>query len=330
MTPQQKRTQNDIDGLAWIHRFAWLRPNELGALLWSSNGHARHQADRLVRSWRERGLVLERTLPERAGRALVLASRGVQLLASAGIDASSGKDVGETHGGIWVPPATWRHDLLAAGVLVDLYLKGFDVLPEAHIRRHAGRVAKLPDGLAVKGTQVIWLEVERAHKAGAAMRGLADALCAVTEGSAAPVHGHRPTHVLVAYEPGALDTRGHGLNHRARLSKAVGAAARRDVPITWARCLTRSGGIDAIHYETGRVEADRASAIMQRLNAAGWRPETGVLASNYGHFRALVWEDDEAECWAWQVDELPGGRVATISEAKRRCAEQLAALASKS
>lgn len=323
MSPHEQSFQNDTNGLSWLHRFGWLRTHELGPLLWPSNSEARHRADRLARSWRERGLVLERVLPQRAGRALVLAAGGVRLLADAGFEAASGKDFGETHGGVWVPPMTWRHDLLANGVLVDLHRKGFEVLPEAHIRRHAGRVAKMPDGLAVRGHQVIWLETEMARKTGPSMRLLADALCSVGEGAAAPIMGLRPTHSVVAFADARRDERGHTLNHRRRVSAAVAAAARRAVPITWASCTLCGAGVEAVSYVEGIVEADRAAAIMRRLESAGWHPETGVLAANYGARRALVWEDEDAGCWAWQVDDLPAGRVATISEAKRCCAEEL-------
>lgn len=324
MNPHSQSIQNDLDGLSWLHRFGWLRSHELGPLLWPSSRYARHQAHRLARSWRARGLVLERELPARAGRALVLAAAGVRLLAGAGIAAATGKDFGETHSGRWVPPATWRHDLLATRVLVDLYLKGFEVLPEAYIRRHAGHLAKLPDGLAVQDGRVIWLEVEMARKTGPAMRMLADALCAIGEGSAAAVLGHKPTDALVAYQAGVQDERGHALSHRQRVSRAVSAQARRTVPITWASCTDGEVGAGAISYEAAVVEADRASAILARLDAAGWRNE-GCIVSNYGPRIARVWEDDEAACWAWQVDELPGGRATNISAAKRRCAEVLAA-----
>lgn len=319
--------QNDIQGLSWLHRFGWLRTHELGPLLWPSNTAARHRADRLARSWRERGLVIERTLPMRAGRALVLAAGGVRFLGAAGVEASSGKDVGETHRGLWVPPLTWRHDLLAAGVLVDLHLKGFEVLPETHIRRHAGKSLKLPDGLAVKGPQVIYLEVEMARKSGASMRTLADALCAVGEGTVAPLLGLRPTQSVVAFAAGQQDERGHALSHRLRVSTAVAATARRSVPITWASCSLRGAGVESVTYTDGVVEGDRAAAVMRRLEAAGWHAETGALECHYGARRALVWKDDDADCWAWQVDDLPAGRVDTITQAKRRCAEVLASSA---
>lgn len=327
MSPLEQHLQNDLDGLQWIHKFGWLRAAELGQLLWTGNASARHQADRLARSWLKRRLVIARPLPYRAGRALVLAAAGVRLLAEHHIAATTGKDWGETVGKTWHPPASWKHDLHTAGLLADLYVHGFEVVPEQHIRRHTGQLVKLPDGIATRGDQVVWVETEAARKTGQSMRALANALCSVTDGTAAPILGLKPTHVMVAFSPKQRDERGHALSHRLRLSRAVAAVARQAVPMTWASCTMRGVGLDSVTYADDLIEADRAAAVLRRLDASGWRPETGVLVCNYGLRRALVWEDDEAGAWAWQVDDLPAARVGTVSEAKRRCAEQLAALA---
>lgn len=326
MSPVEQHLQNDLDGLQLIHNFGWLRTRELGPLMWPNSLHARHQADRLVRSWRERRLIIERELPEHAGRAVVLAAKGVRLLADYGIVAKSGKDFGEMSERQWSPPMTWRHDLLATEVLVHLYLQGFEVYPEAQIRRQAGRHEKLPDGLAHKGEQVIYVEVEHARKSGPAMKALAQALCSVAQGNMTPILGLRPTRVLVAFASQQVDERSYALNHRERVRKAVAAIARCAVPLTWASCkTTRPNGVLGIECVTDLVEADRAAAIHRRLDAIGWRDEAGVLVCSYGTRSAAVWEDDEAECWGWQVDDLPGERASNLSEAKRRCAEALAA-----
>jgi hypothetical protein len=328
---QQRR--NDRDGLAWLAKFGWLRTTELGPLLWPNNSTCRQQADRLARSWLKRRLVLARELPERAGRALVLATAGVRLLAEFGIAATSGKDIGEmTAWRIplkwqppWLPPATWRHDLLVAGVLVELHKRGFEVLPEAHIRQNAGWLIKVPDGLAVRGTQVIWLEVEAARKSGKAMRELAVALCAVADQSAASVLGHRPTLALVAYEDGAQDERGHTLNHRARVRSAVAAAAKTDVRLMWARCSLRGpAGVGEVKYEEELVPADCVTDVLTRMD---WQPdpdEDGVLVGGYGGHRARVWEYDGD--WCWQIDDELSPVADTQAAAQRECAAQIVAL----
>lgn len=326
LTPQEQRHQNDLDGLHWVHKFGWLGSHHLGQLLWPGNASARHQADRLARAWVRRRLVIARDLPERHGRAFVLSAAGARFLTNHGIAASSGKDIGETQAGVWTPPSTWRHDELAADVLVKLYQLDFEVMPEPHLRRIVGAAAKLPDGLAVRDGDVVHLEVELARKTGASMRHQAEVLCAIAEDSAPRIMGLRPTHAMVAFLENQQDERGHTLSHRTRVSRAVAAAARRAVPLTWACCTGNSPSTRVIRFIDDLIEADRAAPILRRLEASGWRPETGVLTSNYGSRRVFVWEDEDTGCWAWQVDNLPAGRVDTLSAAKRSCAEQLAAL----
>lgn len=338
MNAYEKHNLNDRDGLDWVHRFGWLRTLELGALLWpgTAEASATRQANRLAKSWVKRGLVLERQLPENAGRALVLATGGVRVLAEHGIEATSGKDVGKLidnptwrpplkYEPLWLPPLTWRHDLLAAGVLVDLHLRGYKVLPEATIRRHAGNLIKIPDGLAVKDKQVLWLEVESARKTGKAMRDLADALCAVSDKQAAAVLGHRPTHVLVAHTADSKDERGHKLSHRTRIRAAVAEAARKDVNIAWAACTLRgAAGVGAIEYKEERIQSDRAAAILKRME---WRlsaEEEGVWVASYGDRLGYIWEDDGF--WGYQVEGRTGGTADSEAAAKRACAAEIASM----
>lgn len=327
MNAFEKHKLNDRDGLDWVHRFGWLRTFELGALLWpDTNEQSRtRQANRLARSWIERGLVLERVLPEGSGRALVLATGGVRLLSEYGVEANTGKDIGKLIDGQWLPPLTWRHDLLATGVLIDLYLRGYEVLPEAHIRRHAGNLVKIPDGLAIKNKTVVWLEVESARKTGKAMRELADALCVVGNGKAAPICGHKPTNALVAYPADLKDERGHALSHRTRVRTAVAEAAKSDVGIDWAACAIRgAAGVGAIKYEREIVQANRAAAILKRLD---WNPnDDGVLVASYGKNTAFVWEDADGLGWGYCINDNAGDRADTQAAAKRKCAAALASL----
>lgn len=322
----QSRT-NDLVGLGWLSRFGWLRTAELGKLLWPTSGSARQQADRLARRWLERRLVLARELPEGAGRALVLATAGVRLVAEVDASAASGTDLGEMRGEVWRPPLSWRHDLLAAGVLAELHRQGWEVFPEREIRQRAGWLAKVPDGIAVRDSEVAWLEVERATKTWRNRHKLVDALCIVGAGEAVAVLGHRPTVALVAYEPDARDSRGYAINHQARIQAAVAAAAKKAVAVMWARCTLRGpAGLGAVEFERETIQADPATAILARME---WRPdpdEEGVLVAGYSRHLARVWEDEEADGWGYQVDDRPGAVAATQEGAKRGCAEALAAL----
>lgn len=341
MNDFDKHRLNDRDGLRWVHRFGWLRTTELGALLWhmTSPDSATRQANRLARSWVKRGLVLARELPENAGRALVLSAAGVRVLAEHGIEAHTGKDIGKLvsdnddnwHPPLkwktkWIAPLSWKHDLLAAGVLVDLHRRGYEVLPEAHIRRHAGLLAKVPDGLARKEGIILWIEVESARKTGKAMRDLADALCIVAAREAAPVLGLRTTHALVAYQDDAVDERGHTLSHRARVRAAVATLAKRDTPLMWAACKLRgTAGVAEVKYEEDLVPADRAAAIMKRMEWRQHPEEDGVLVASYGDRLGYVWQYDD-DHWSYQVNDRPAGFAKTQEAAKRACAGEIASL----
>ncbi|MHA6891287.1 hypothetical protein [Ralstonia pseudosolanacearum] len=166
MNQHDQRRLKDARGLFFLHQFAWLRTAELGKLMWPDMASSRQLADRLARDWLARRLVIARDLPGSAGRALVLATAGVRLLAEQGIVAASGKDIGKLAEDGWSPPLTWRHDLLAAGILCELHRQGFSIHPETELRRHADHGVKIPDGICVRGQEVLWLEVENARKTG--------------------------------------------------------------------------------------------------------------------------------------------------------------------
>lgn len=338
MNDFEKHKLNDRTGLNWVHRFGWIRTAELGAMLWPSTApaSATRQANRIVKSWVKRGLVIERELPDRAGRALVLAQRGVDLLTEHDVKAATGKDIGKLiaepewhpplkYEPVWLPPKTWRHDLLAAGILAELHRQGWAVFPEREIRQRSAWLAKLPDGLAVRGTDVAWIEVERSHKTGPEGRNLRDALVAVGAGEAASVLGHRPTVAMVAYEPSARDSRGCAIDHRARITNAVSETAKKPVAILWAACTLRGpAGLGTVKFERETIGTDRAAGILKRMS---WQPdpaEEGVLVAGYSQYLARVWEDEYG--WSYQIDERPAGYADNMTAAKRACADEIAGL----
>jgi len=96
------------------------------------------------------------------------------------------------------------------------------------------------------------------------------------------------------------------------------------VSLTWASCEVGSNGLHSVECADDLIEADRAAAVRKKLDAIGWSNEAGVLVCRYGARMAAIWDDEEAGCWGWQVDGLPGDRASTICEAKFRCAEVLA------
>lgn len=149
MNAQKTRLTNDLKALRFVHKFGWLRISELGVLMKPHTNTSLEAGARLARSLAERQLVLLRKLPEGAGQALVLASAGARLLAENGVSAVTGKDLGKALNGTWIPSLSWRHDILAHCVLCDLHRQGYQVIPEAEIRRQAEAATKLPDGLVM-------------------------------------------------------------------------------------------------------------------------------------------------------------------------------------
>jgi hypothetical protein len=262
----------------------------------------------------------------------VLAAAGVDLLAMEGIKANSGKDIGKIISNQWRPPITWRHHLVAHGVLCELHVRGFTVYPEAELRRSETLLTKIPDGLAVKGNEVFWIEVENARKTGKAMKTLADALEIVASGQAVNVLGFKPTAALVAYVPSVLDERGYAISHKHRVSAAVAKATKTDITLHWAECtLLGTAGIDNVIFSKERIASDQAGKTLQVLEASGWQnSDDNVLSVSYSGYRGFIWED-EPGTWSFTVEDrsgmpVAGNHVNNISEAKRGVASALAAL----
>ncbi|MRR50361.1 MAG: hypothetical protein EG825_05520 [Rhodocyclaceae bacterium] len=326
------RHQNDVKGLLWIHRFGWLRSAELGRLIWPLDRFSRTRADRIIRGWLDRSLVIARQLPNGARRAVVLSDSGARLLQEAAhVSARTGKDWGETDGNRWSPNLTWQHDLIAAGVLVRLFERGWTILPEKMLRRDNPGLVKIPDGIALNGTDVIWLEVESARKSGRAMLDLARTVSDVASGECPLVSGHRPTVALVAYVKDAKDERGHGLNHRQRVTSAIQKTSKRDVTLQWGPCQLAGCGVSTLDIQPEHIIADRSSQILRVLNAGGWHEDdTGCLVANYGPVKAIIWDDDIMG-WAYQIEGtgVPAAYACQAdnkSAAMRGCASLLAAL----
>lgn len=331
MHQHDQRRLKDARGLFFLHQFSWLRTAELGKLMWPDMASSRQVADRLARDWLSRRLVIARDLPGSAGRALVLAAAGVRLLAEQGILATSGKDIGMLTEGEWTPPLTWRHDLLAAGILCELHRQGYSIHPEAELRRYADQGVKIPDGLCVRGKEVLWLEMENARKTGPEMRKLATAVCLAATGRAPAVAGFKANGVLVGYVPGVLDERGYALSHQQRVRRAVQLASRTDIDIQWAECrLLGTAGVGAVTFSRERIQADGVARVLQRLEAVGWHPQPdGSVGASYGEHRIFVWESDEVWRWSYAVETRDGtpvnaGYAETCHEAKRAGAAWLA------
>lgn len=322
----QKRLSNDSAGLKFVHAFGWLRAAELGALLFPKTANATIAAARIIRSWEQRRFVIVRELPERSGRAVVLAAGGVRFLAENGHQANSGKDLGSTTGGEWKPPASWRHDLIAAGVLAELRKRGYGVIPEAELRRRAKDCPKLPDGLlrSPQG-QWIWLEVEHARKSGKNLQDLGKALALACAGEIKAIAGVSCTAALVAYCD-SRDERGYAVNHKERVIKAVSEHCKKPIELLTARCSVIGVGVSGLALEKTLVEPQKAVAVLRVLNAEKWlQLGNEIQQAHYGSHIASVWPI-EPGLWGYQVDDLSADYASSISEAKHSCARAIANL----
>ena len=248
--------------LRLIHRFSWLRPTELGRLLYPRNKHARKYAEKLLRKLTAMRLVIARKLPGRsAGTAYVVGTRGATQLDIWGDvhkGYTSGKDWGAFHNGVWYPPTSWRHDLWAVGVVSHLAeLRGHEVLPEPYLRHTAPYQIKYPDALLVcrdKGFSA-WLEVESARKSGKNLEQLVRAVIGASRGKPLSYFDEvqdAPVKLgIIAILVDARDERGHNLDHWGRFERKLQALGGLKTPVTLIRCwMTLKGvGIGSIKID---------------------------------------------------------------------------------
>lgn len=331
-TSMDQRHDNDLWGLEWIYRFVWLRSLELGRLMWPDDTYARTRTDRVIRGWRARGLVIERQLPNGAGRAITLAEAGARLLRDEkNIDVRSGKDWGETKDGKWVPKHSWQHDLIAAGVLTLLYEKDYDILPEPMLHRENPGLQKFPDGLVYKDDLVVWLEIEQARKTGPHMQNLATALYAAATGQAPQISGKRVTTALLTYVEGANDERGYRLDHHHRVIKALRKTASKCFELHMGKCTLAGCGVADLEIDLLTIEPEFALRILGVLEADGWRQSAeGGWEAQYGDLKACIWE---AEHMGWAAQLCRGEKwldcprqAANKTAAKMACASWIAEL----
>lgn len=248
--------------LRLIHRFSWLRPTELGRLLYPRNKHARKYAEKLLRKLTTLRLVIERKLPGRsAGTAYVVATRGATQLdtwADVHKGYKSGKDWGAYQNGVWYPPNSWQHDLWAIGVASLLAEQlGHEVLPDSYLRHTAPFEVKYPDALLVcrdKGFSA-WLEVESSRKTGRNLEQLVRAVIGASRGSPLAYFDEvqdTPVKVgIIAILVGARDERGYNLDHWGRFERKLQALGGVKAPVALIRCwMTLKGvGIGAIRID---------------------------------------------------------------------------------
>ena len=287
--------ERDTDGLAFIWDYGWLRPQELGLLMWGAVEHATKYGERLARKWLAKGYVLARKLPDHNGTAYVLSQAGAEFLQTVcNIEAKTGKDWGEMVEATWVAPKWWRHDLMANGLLAVLASRGLTVLPERRLRRENPQMKKIPDGLAIhqEGKGIWWLEVESARKTGKSMNDMAKALIRAPAGNAPVLSGHKPTAGMVAFTASARDDRDHAINHQLRTTTAIQRFAPRDTTVTFVELKMVGAGVTNFTAVNHIINADEVSRKAARMAEIGWDAdkETGGRTCFFAGLVASYWK----------------------------------------
>jgi hypothetical protein len=221
----------------------------------------------------------------------------------------------------WEAPSSWRHDLLASGLLGQLYRRGWQVVSEARIRGKVGGLgAKIPDGLARDPSGGWWwIEVENARKTGAAMRHLAQTAAGIGAGSVGLL-GVRPAGMLVGYPALARDEGGDRVDHRSRVTRAIAGAAEAPVPTLWARCELQGCSLVGLELQGERIASDRVRRLLAELarrRGGGWlRTAENALEARYGDYvMTVALQEGYQPPW---THEATGPGIAAYAEAEVR------------
>jgi hypothetical protein len=245
-------TEHAATALTWIADFSWLRSVELGRLMHPNDKHARKYAEAYMRKLTALRYVIPRKLPGKgAGNAFVLSAKGAEWLNTKNPDNhyKSGKNWGSIENGVWSPPRSWQHDLIAVGILALLSEKyGLIIYNEACLRRTVPDAQKHPDGLLTNEARKVsyWLEVENARKSGRNIDHLARALLNASRGTPVTYYDvvqHAPViRGIVAINPDAKDERGYKLNHWYRIKNCL-YRNRINEPVVLTICWFRMCGV---------------------------------------------------------------------------------------
>jgi hypothetical protein len=265
--PHLSQGEHASHALRLIGRFKWLRAKELGRMLHPGRSTNRKDAERYLRKLLALNLVVARPLPgNRPGKAYVLSERGARWMNDWAGHARyrPGTDWGTLRDGFWAPPDSWKHDLLAVGVLSYLGERnGFEVQCEHEPRMQADDAIKHPDGLLTDNTPTekrppftYWLEVENTRKTGANMQKMVEALGLASRATPVVYYDsvqHAPVRMgMVAIHADAVDERGYKLNHLQRIEAALkkrGVARPLALMVAWMTLDSIQVGVDAVKLQ---------------------------------------------------------------------------------
>lgn len=213
--------------LRLIADFSWLRAQELGRYMHPNNPHARKYAEKYLRKLQALRYVIARKLPGRnSGAAFVLSQGGATWLNEHGHApaARAGTRYGEIRHGTWLPPASWKHDLWAVGVLFLLREQhGFEVLPESQLRQLEPTADKHPDGLLIDASGCTWLEIENARKTGKNRMRMLQAVVLAARSNASVNYPNLPAFfsAIIAVPADAKDLHGRKIHHEENITRQI-------------------------------------------------------------------------------------------------------------
>jgi hypothetical protein len=274
--PRLDANEHAATALHFIARFGWLRAIELGRFVYPNDAHGRKYSEKLLRKLVQLRYVLPRKLPGvGAGTAYVVAARGAAWLNANAVGSNArnahteeddyyrdGTNWGRSDkNGVWSPPLSWEHDLLATGVLSLFWQQGAeDVVSERELLRMVPNVKdnKHADGLAVTKDphgrlQTVWLEVERSRKSGENLDAMLKAI--VTAQRSTPVTnypGLPPVkHGMIAVPELCRDERGYSLNHQQRiLNRLAKVGVKSDTNIHFVLMELKHVTVESIRFAT--------------------------------------------------------------------------------
>ncbi len=265
------RQQNDLSGLRWVLDFKWLRPVDLGLLLWPTSADGTRRAYKVIREWSKKKWVLERHHQELGCKVVVLTEPGAKFLRQNTIDyATSNSDWGRINNGTWRPAKDWRHDLICTRLALLLLHRGFAIKTERQVRAEyaSSKPNKWPDLLAFDPADEItyWIEVESSRKTGENMDALANTILKLEAGDATSLLNLN-AYPAVAFIEGSRDVQtGHRINHLMRIKNAVRQRAQSTV---WLTCFRLNQAI--MQFDHKEIQIDPAWMI-QNLRAMAHRP----------------------------------------------------------
>lgn len=315
--PRLDTNEHAATALHFIARFGWLRAIELGRFVYPNDKHGRKYAEKLLRKLVQLRYVLPRKLPGvGAGTAYVVAARGAAWLNSNAVGSNErnahteeddyyrdGTNWGRTNkDGVWSPPLSWEHDLLATGVLSLFWQQGaVDVVSERELLRMMPNASKHADGLAVTKDphgqlQTVWLEVERSRKSGENLDAMLKAIVAAQRGTPVTNYPGLPPvkHGMIAVPQTCQDERGYSLNHQQRiLNRLAKVGVKSDTNINFVLMQLKHVTVESIRFATIVAKANGTANEQAHAQA---HEEAHNLEYGKANARAADEETDGVTC----------------------------------